>query len=301
MPELITILGPTATGKTRLAALLADRIGGEVISADSRQVYRGMDLGTGKDLDDYLVERKIIPYHLIDIAAPGEEYNVFRYQGDFISVYQDITARKRRAIMCGGTGMYLESVIRAYDMKTAPRNEKLRKELEILTDKALIEKLESTGKLHNITDTLDRERTIRALEIYDMQHANLDIQGELQALEHKVFGVLLDRAEIRRRITERLKRRLDEGMIEEVKGLLESGVKARQLEFYGLEYRYLTQFVTGNISYNDMFQRLNSAIHQFAKRQMTWFRRMERQGVHIRWIDGSVPDAERLSQIMKKL
>lgn len=298
MPELITILGPTAVGKTRLAALLADSIGGEIISADSRQVYRGMDLGTGKDLDDYIVDGKIIPFHLINIADPGEEYNVFRFQRDFIAVFHDIKARGKRAVMCGGTGMYLDSVIRAYAMKTAPRDEGLRKELEGLPDEALIQRLADARHLHNVTDTLDRERMIRALEICDRRYAIGDIRDELQALEHRVFGILLERHEIRRRITERLKQRLEDGMIEEVKSLLGSGVDAARLEFYGLEYKYVTQYVTGIISYNDMFQRLNSAIHQFAKRQMTWFRRMEKNGVRIRWIDGSLSLQQRLELIL---
>ncbi|MCK5339088.1 MAG: tRNA (adenosine(37)-N6)-dimethylallyltransferase MiaA [Bacteroidales bacterium] len=305
MHELITILGPTASGKTGLAAALAARIDGEVISADSRQVYRGMDLGTGKDLDDYIVNGERVPYHLIDIADPGEEYNVFRFQQDFLKAYNDIRERGKKAIMCGGTGMYLESVILGYRMSDVSQNEDLRKELELLTDDELNARLRSLRDVHNVTDTTDRKRLIRAIEISSspVPEPVLSLSKgsphhiDLQNANHKVFGISLPREEVRKRITRRLKQRLDEGMVEEVKTLLASGLSPEQLEFYGLEYKYLTQYATGKINYDDMFQGLNTAIHQFAKRQMTWFRRMEKKGVEIVWIDGNLELPERLYNI----
>lgn len=301
MPELITILGPTATGKTRLAALLADHAGGEVISADSRQVYRGMDMGTGKDLQDYLVEGRTVPHHLIDIADPGEEYNVFRFQRDFLHAYSDIITRKRKAIMCGGSGMYLEAVIMAYSLKPAGDNSQLREDTAGLSDQELADLLSGYQDLHNTTDTTSRERMLRALEIARSSGTDERVSNALKGIRHRVYGIRLDREEIRRRITSRLRQRLDEGMAGEVKALLAGGLRPEQLEFYGLEYKFLTQYVNGQISYNDMFQRLNSAIHQFAKRQMTWFRRMERNGVRINWIDGKLPAVGRLSMVLSDL
>jgi tRNA dimethylallyltransferase len=299
--ELTTILGPTATGKTRLAAMLAAATDGEVISADSRQVYRGMDLGTGKDLEDYIVDGVHVPYHLIDIADPGEEYNLFRFQQDFIAAFRDIRARGKKAIMCGGTGMYLESVILAYDLSEAPQDHELRAELDSLSDEDLEKRLQSLRTVHNISDTKDRNRLIRAIEIEEsaIRHQASGIRHPLSGTRHCVFGIRLPRKEVRERITLRLKKRLEEGMAEEVKALLDGGLEPGQLEFYGLEYKYLTQYVTGMISYNDMFQRLNSAIHQFSKRQMTWFRRMEKKGVDIRWIDGSLSPEEMLRFILR--
>lgn len=301
MSELITILGPTATGKTSLAAAVAIRIGAEVISADSRQVYRGMDLGTGKDLEDYIVGGKKVPYHLIDIADPGEEYNVYSFQRDFLNAYQDIIARDMKAIMCGGTGMYLESVLLAYELIETPVDEELRKELEGLETNELIQRLISLRDVHNITDTGDRKRLIRAIEIAEIRNQKSDTRDQKSELKfpdikHFTFGISLPREEIRRRITQRLKQRLDEGMVDEVKNLLDSEVTPEQLEFYGLEYKYLTQYVTGNINYDDMFRKLNTAIHQFAKRQMTWFRRMEKRGVPIRWIDGTLSLEEKMRE-----
>ncbi len=301
MHELITILGPTATGKTGLAAALAAKIDAEVISADSRQVYRGMDLGTGKDLDDYIVDGKQIPCHLIDIADPGEEYNVFRFQQDFLKAYNDIRERGKKAIMCGGTGMYLESVILGYRMSDVSQNEDLRKELELLTDDELNARLRSLRDVHNVTDTTDRKRLIRAIEISSSPVPHPPHHIDLQNTNHKVFGVSLPREEVRRRITSRLKQRLKEGMVEEVKTLLNSGLRPEQLEFYGLEYKYLTQYIVGKINFNEMFQLLNIAIHQFAKRQMTWFRRMEKRGVAIVWIDGFLPLDEKLIVIQNNL
>ena len=309
MNELITILGPTASGKTGLAAALAANIGAEIISADSRQVYRGMDIGTGKDLEDYVVGGKQIPYHLIDIADPGEEYNVYRFQEDFISAFSDISGRGKRAVLCGGTGLYLESVLLAYDLKEAPVNRELRDELAAKTTEDLIKRLGSGRELHNITDTSDRERLIRAIEISEAPSASLgtgskqksEADNSLMQLNHHVFGISMPRAEIRNRITIRLKQRLEEGMLEEIRTLLDQGVTAKQLEFYGLEYKFLTQHVIGEINYNDMFQRLNTAIHQFSKRQMTWFRRMEKRSVNINWIDGSKSVSEKLEAMEKVL
>ena len=299
--DLITILGPTATGKTKLAAALAYEIGAEIISADSRQVYRGMDLGTGKDIEDFIVNSNSIPYHLIDIADPGDEYNLYSFQRDFINAYDDIRGRSKKAILCGGTGMYLESVILAYDMKEAPINEGLRVELEQLSLEDLRERLSSLIDVHNITDTEDRARLIRSIEIAESRYQSSDIRSRLEGIDHHVFGISLGREEIRRRITARLKDRLNGGMLEEIRRLLDSGVKPEQLEFYGLEYKYLTQHVVGEITYNDMFQRLNSAIHQFAKRQMTWYRRMEKKGVRVVWIDGNMPMVEKIEEIRRTL
>jgi tRNA dimethylallyltransferase len=302
MHELITILGPTATGKTRLAASVAAAFGGEVISADSRQVYRGMDLGTGKDLDEYVVDGLRVPYHLVDIADPGEEYNVYRFQQDFLQAFKDICARQRRPVMCGGTGMYLESVILAYGLKDGSHDETLRQELESMSDEQLSDRLRSLRELHNVTDIRDRDRMIRAIEVsLSSGEEGNTLSGHLSDIKHRVFGISLPREEIRKRITTRLRQRLEEGMVEEVKMLLDKGLSPAQLEFYGLEYRYLTRYVTGEISYNDMFQKLNSAIHQFAKRQATWFRRMERKGVNIQWIDGSMDADAKAETIMKSI
>lgn len=299
--ELITILGPTATGKTSLAAALAARIGGEVISADSRQVYRGMDIGTGKDLADYRVDGRIIPHHLIDIAEPGEEYNVYRFRRDFLVAYKGIVERGVPVVMCGGTGMYLDAVIRGYAMQEVPHNEALRKRLSAMSEDALKAELMLLKTTHNISDTEDRERMVRAIEIACYQGGEPAGQAYLEGIKHHVFGISLSRAVIRERITARLKKRLEEGMVEEVRGLLQAGLKPEQLEFYGLEYRFLTRFVTGEINYNDMYQQLNSAIHQFAKRQMTWFRRMEKKGVRIKWVDGNMSLDEKLNTIIKCL
>ncbi len=300
MNELITILGPTASGKTTVAAALAAKIDGEVISADSRQVYRGMDLGTGKDLGDYIVNGAEVPYHLIDIADPGEEYNVYRFQQDFVAAYNDIRERGKKAIMCGGTGMYLESVILGYEMSEAPRNEDLRKELEPLSNEELVDRLHSLRETHNATDLEDRERLIRAIEISSSlvprpTHHTTSI--DIHNINHYVFGIALPREKVRQRITQRLSRRLEEGMVEEVKSLLDSGLRPEQLEFYGLEYKFLTQYATGLISHDEMFRLLNTAIHQFSKRQMTWFRRMGKKGVEILWIDGEMPLAEKIETI----
>ncbi len=298
MQNLITILGPTATGKTRLAALIASRINGEIISADSRQVYKGMDIGTGKDLDDYIVEGKKIPYHLIDIAMPGYEYNVFEFQKDFLNAYNDIVRRKKQPVMCGGTGLYIASVVSGYRFAKVPENAELREKLENYELEKLVEILKSYGKLHNTTDITDRKRTIRAIEIkeYQKNRGNETFFPEIKSLN---IGIRFERSEIRKRITARLKQRLENGMIEEVETLLKNGLKPEQLTFYGLEYRYVTLYLTGKTDYKTMFEKLNIAIHQFAKRQTTWYRRMEKNGTEIHWIDGMLPEEVKLSECLR--
>ncbi len=297
---MVTILGPTATGKTRLAALLADKAGGEVISADSRQVYRGMDIGTGKDRDDYVVEGKTVPYHLVDIADPGTGYNVFLFQKDFISVYGEIKNRGRLPVLCGGTGLYLESVLKGYLLRQVPENPQLREKLNPLSDEELVSILKSYGPLHNTTDITDRQRTLRAIEIKEFEKSH-PVKEKFSPINSLNFGVFYPREEVRRRITQRLKTRLENGMVEEVQCLLDTGLQPEQLTFYGLEYRYVTQYVTGEISYDEMFARLNTAIHQFSKRQMTWFRRMEKRGVVINWIDGCLSMEEKVRFCLEKL
>ena len=299
---LITILGPTATGKTTFAANLAAEIGGEIISADSRQVYKGMDIGTGKDLADYIVDYKVIPYHLVDIKEPGYEYNVFEYQKDFINVFNDIIARKKIPILCGGTGLYLESVIQMYSMHNVPENKELREHLSKKDDQELIDILTSMKALHNVSDISDRKRLVRAIEIQFHQIECPDEILEFPDYKSLVFGISFDRQIIRERITNRLKTRLEkEGMLDEIRMLLNTGLKADQLTFYGLEYRYLTEHITGKLSYEEMFTKLNTAIHQFAKRQMTWFRRMEKRGTKIHWIDGEMDLIEKVKAVRLRI
>lgn len=286
---MITILGPTACGKTRLAVNVASRLEGEIISADSRQVFKGMDIGTGKDLDDYTINGNVVPYHLIDIREPGYEYSVFEFQNDFREAYNSITLREKLPILCGGTGLYIESVLRCYHLSDVPQNYELRKELEHYSDDELTEKLKTYISLHNNTDTETRERLLRAIEIQDYQAKNPQSYVELPQIDSLVIGVSYPRDMVMDNIRRRLKQRLEGGMIDEVSTLLHSGVLAERLIRYGLEYKYLTLYLQGAISYSDMFEKLNIAIRQFAKRQMTWFRRMERNGVNIHWIDGTMP------------
>jgi tRNA dimethylallyltransferase len=286
MNLLLTLLGPTASGKTRLAALVAARLNGEIISADSRQVYRGMNLGTGKDYDDYLVDGKQVPCHLVDILEPGETYNVFRYQRDFFKVYNDIINRGKTAVICGGTGMYIESVLAGYTLSEAPEDETLRKFLKSKNQEQLVAYLASLRPLHNTTDTIDRERCIRAIEIATYENENADNHKAIPVLNPLIIGIAYERETLRKRITQRLSDRLEQGMIAEVEALMKQGISAEKLDYYGLEYRYLSQFILGSITYDKMFSLLNTAIHQFAKRQMTWFRRMERKGFQIHWLDG---------------
>ncbi len=298
---MITILGPTATGKTSLAANLASLVNGEIISADSRQVYRGMDIGTGKDLADYTVNNIEIPHHLVDIVDPGYEYNVFEFQRDFLEAYNKIDERGSIPILCGGTGLYIESVLKGYKLINVPNNESLREELVLKEDEELVEILASFKNLHNTTDSSERERLIRAIEIQKYYDDNPEIDTHFPEIDTKIFGIDYDRRVVRMRITERLEERLQTGMIEEVEGLLNSGVKPEQLTFYGLEYKWVTDHLEGNLAYNEMFRRLNTAIHQFSKRQMTWFRRMEKQGFEINWIDGNLSLNEKIAFILNKL
>ena len=295
---MIIILGPTATGKTTFAANLAYKIGGEIISADSRQVYKGMDLATGKDFSDYIVEGKTIPYHLINIVEPGYEYNVYEFQKDFIKVYKNIVSRGKKPVLCGGTGMYIESVLKGYKLIKVPENLEFRKNIEQKSNEELINILSSFKSPHNISDAKDRNRLVRAIEIQSFYTDNPETDFSFPKINSVIIGVLLNRSIIRERITARLKKRLEEGMIDEVKNLLDKGLKPDQLKFYGLEYKFLTQYVIGEITYDDMFTLLNTAIHQFAKRQMTWFRKMEKMGYKINWIDGELPMDRKIEAIL---
>ena len=282
--DLITVLGPTACGKTRLAVALADRIGGEILSADSRQVYRGMDIGTGKDLADYDIDGRHIPYHLIDIAEPGTKYNVYEFQGDFLKAYKGVIERGAQPVMCGGTGLYLESVLRGYRLIPVPENPELRKSLQGKTLAELTEILKGYKTLHNTTDVDTTKRAIRAIEIEECYRNTPVEAGGFPQLKSLNIGIDISRDKRRELISSRLERRLQEGMIDEVKGLLERGILAEDLIYYGLEYKYVTLYVTGQLEYKYLLQELEVAIHQFAKRQMTWFRGMERRGIHIEWI-----------------
>jgi tRNA dimethylallyltransferase len=298
---MITILGPTASGKTALAARLAYELDGEVISADSRQVYRKMDIGTGKDLGDYVVKGKRIPVHLIDIVDPGYEYNVFEYQQDFRKIFPVITGRGKTPILCGGSGMYLEAILKGYDLKRVENDSTRKDALEKKTDEELKDILLALRTSHNTTDLTDRGRTIKAIEIATISHGNEQYQSEIPAFNAILCGIWFEREILRNRITERLNNRLQNGMIEEVKALLDKGLTAGQLKFYGLEYRYITQFLEKELDYQTMFRLLNTAIHQFAKRQMTWFRRMERNGFDIHWIDGTLDEEEKVRLVMSLL
>ena len=307
MQKMITILGPTASGKTPVAARLAAEIGGEVISADSRQVYRRMDIGTGKDLADYTVSQRdssfVIPYHLIDIREPGTKYNLFEYQQDFFDVYQDIQSRGAVPILCGGTGLYIEAVLKGYHLSPVPQNQELRDSLEgkslgELTQMLTELKAKTGSNMHNKTDVDSCQRAIRAIEIetYNLEHPTP--RRELPAVDSLIIGISIDRELRREKITRRLKARLESGMVEEVKALLDEGIPAEDLIYYGLEYKFVTEYLTGQLTYDEMFQCLEIAIHQFAKRQMTWFRGMERRGFKINWIDATLPIEDKIKIIM---
>ena len=306
MNKLITILGPTASGKTPLAAALAREVDGEILSADSRQVYRRMDLGTGKDLADYTITDAqgtvTIPYHLIDICEPGTKYNLFQYQQDFFDAYEDIVKRGKQPILCGGTGLYIEAVLKGYHLSPVPQNPELRaslegKSLEELTEMLKELKAKNGSIMHNTTDVDSCQRAIRAIEIetYNIEHP-MPLR-ELPAIDSLIIGVNIDRELRREKITRRLKARLDEGMLDEIRALLDSGIPAEDLIYYGLEYKYLTEYAVGNLTYDEMFRQLEIAIHQFAKRQMTWFRGMERRGFTINWIDATLPMEEKVQAI----
>ena len=290
---LITILGPTATGKTALAAEVAYRLNGEVISADSRQVFRGMDVGTGKDLADYNLHGTHIPYHIIDICDPAEEYSAYRFVNDFIKAFNDITARGKQPILCGGTGLYLDAVVRGYRLSDAPIDPEWRDSVKSCSDEELTARLASYGPLHNHTDTETRERLLRALEIQEYAAKHPENYSHLPEMQHRVFGIRLERQDIIVRIEQRLRTRLEEGMTNEVQRLIDNGVKPDRLMRFGLEYRHVTRFLLGQCSEEDMFRDLFTDIRRFAKRQMTWFRRMERNGVAIHWIDGNLPTTTR--------
>lgn len=297
--DMITILGPTASGKTTLAAHLAASLQGEIISADSRQVYRRMDLGTGKDLDDYRIDGMQVPYHLIDICEPGTQYNVYEYQKDFKKVWRELQERQVLPVLCGGTGLYLESVLRGYRMDTVPENTLLRESLAGKSLEELTALLSTYKTLHNKTDVDSVKRAIRAIEIADYYRTHPVDQTEMPPLNSLVIGIDIPRELRRSRISARLKQRLDEGMIDEVRSLLAEGIPADNLIYYGLEYKFLTLHVLGQLSYEEMYHQLEIAIHQFAKRQMTWFRGMERRGVCIHWIDGTQPLEEKVRQIVE--
>ena len=296
--DLITILGPTASGKTPLAAHLADKLNTEIISGDSRQIYRRMDLGTGKDLVDYVVDGRPVPYHLIDIVEPGYKYNVFEYQRDFLKAYEEIVAKGKLPILCGGTGMYIESVLKGYRLLPVPENPELRASLEGKSLDELTRILEGYKKLHNSTDVDTAKRAIRAIEIEEYYKQQPPEYREFPSLKSLIIGVDIDRELRREKITRRLKQRLDEGMVDEVRGLLNEGIPAENLIYYGLEYKFLTQYAIGELTYEEMFLQLETAIHQFAKRQMTWFRGMERRGFTIHWLDATLSMEEKTEQII---
>jgi tRNA dimethylallyltransferase len=300
MYELITILGPTASGKTKFAAALAYEIGAEIISADSRQVYRDMNIGTGKDLADYIVNGQPVPYHLIDICPAGEKYNLFRYQHDFHTVFSSIKSRGVIPILCGGTGLYIESVLKGYKLLDVPENPGLRQNLKDKSLGELEEMLRSYKQLHNKTDVDSVQRAIRAIEIEEYYLGKEPDKQEYSPINSLIIGINIDRELRRDTITRRLKTRLDEGMPDEVRKLLDSGITPEDLTYYGLEYKYLTLYLTGAISYPQMVGQLETAIHQFAKRQMTWFRGMERRGFTICWIDAEMPVEEKVAFVMQR-
>ena len=302
--RMITILGPTASGKTNLATHLAARLNAEIISADSRQVYRGMDIGTGKDLADYVVNGHVIPYHLIDICEPGTKYNLFRYQQDFLDCYEDIRSRGALPILCGGTGLYIEAVLKGYSLSPVPQNPELRaklegKSLEELSHLLADLKEKNHSVMHNKTDVDSCQRAIRAIEIETYNLTKPTEERQCLPIDSLIIGVDIDREERRRKITKRLKERLKAGMIDEVDGLLKRGIPADDLIYYGLEYKFVTEYIIGKLTYEAMFRQLEIAIHQFAKRQMTWFRGMERRGFTIHWINAMQPMKDKVEKILR--
>ena len=299
--ELITILGPTASGKTVLAAALAAQLHTEIISADSRQIYRGMDIGTGKDLADYIVNGQSIPYHLIDICEPGYKYNVFQYQHDFFRVFRDIESRGKLPILCGGTGMYIEAVLKGYKLLDVPQNPTLRQSLQGKSLAELEQILASYKVLHNKTDVDSAQRAIRAIEIEEYYRTEAPGRNEYEPINSLIIGVDIDRDTRRAKISQRLRARLAEGMVDEVRKLIDQGVKPDDLIYYGLEYKFVTQYVIGQLSYEEMVTQLEIAIHQFAKRQMTWFRGMERRGSTIHWVNAAWETARKIDTILELL
>ena len=306
MIPMITILGPTASGKTDIATHLAAELSAEIISADSRQVYRRMDIGTGKDLADYVVDGKRVPYHLIDIVEPGTKYNLFEYQRDFLEAYNDIRSRGKNVILCGGTGLYIESVLKGYRLIPVPENKELRHKLEgksLLELTSILERLkaENNSNMHNSTDVDTSKRAIRAIEI-EMAYKEAHIEERtFPKIDNVIIGVGIDRDLRRMKITRRLDQRLHDGMVEEVKSLLDSGIPADDLIYYGLEYKFVTEYILGKSTFEEMHRSLEIAIHQFAKRQMTWFRGMERRGFTIHWIDAAASMEEIINEIKKLL
>ena len=301
--RMITILGPTASGKTDLAAHLAARLNAEIISADSRQVYRGMDIGTGKDLADYTVEGHAVPYHLIDICEPGTKYNLFLYHQDFLDSYEDIRNRGVLPILCGGTGLYIEAVLKGYSLSPVPQNPELRKELEGKTLEELTAmlvdlKAKNHSVMHNKTDVDSCQRAIRAIEIETYNLTKPTEERQCPPIDSLIIGVDIDREMRRKKITNRLKVRLEEGMVDEIAGLLKRGIPAENLIYYGLEYKFVTEYLIGKLSYDEMFRQLEIAIHQFAKRQMTWFRGMERRGFTIHWVNAAQKMEDKVEEIL---
>ena len=299
--ELITIIGPTASGKTSFAAALAAHLDTEIISGDSRQIYRSMDIGTGKDLADYTVDGKKIPYHLIDICDPGYKYNVFEYQHDFHKAFESIKAKQKTPILCGGTGMYIEAVLKGYKLLDVPQNKELREALKGKSLAELEKILASYKTLHNKTDVDSAQRAIRAIEIEEFYKKEVPDKNEYDPIHSLIIGVEIDRELRRAKISKRLRDRLDEGMVDEVRNILQTGVKPEDLIYYGLEYKYLTLYITGQLTYDEMVSQLEIAIHQFAKRQMTWFRGMERRGFTIHWLDATLPTEEKVKQTIQLL
>lgn len=295
--NLITIVGPTATGKTAFAAQLAAKLGSEIISADSRQVYRNMTIGTGKDLADYVVDGKQVPYHLVDIVDAGYQYNVYEFQRDFLSAFQAISEKGKLPILCGGTGLYVEAALKGYKMVEVPANEVLRATLKNKSLDELTEILKTYKPLHNTSDTETKRRAIRAIEIADYYQRNEATETDYPKINSLVVGIDITREERRKRISERLRRRLEEGMIDEVQRLLDSGLSPEALIYYGLEYKFVTNYLLGNLTYDELYTQLEIAIHQFAKRQMTWWRGMERRGIKIHWIDAMLPNEKKIEEV----
>ena len=295
--NLVTVLGPTAGGKTSFATHLTKLLNTEIISADSRQVYRGMDLGTGKDIDDYFIDGKIIPYHLLNIVDAGEKYNLFQYQKDFFGAFEIITNKKKIPVLCGGTGLYIDAIVQNYELHEVPQNEKLRNELgeKSLNELAVI--LHELKQMHNISDIDNKKRAIRAIEIELFNKKHKITPKKYPKINSFNIGIKYNRDIQKQRITKRLNERLKNGMIEEVEGLIKSGVSAETLIYYGLEYKFITNFLLKNITFDEMKEKLNIAIHQFSKRQMTWFRRMEKKGVKINWLEGSLSKQEKIQQL----
>ncbi len=299
MFNLLSIVGPTASGKTSLAVRLALALGGEIISADSRQVYRSMDIGTGKDLNEYNVDGYQVPYHLIDIVKAGDKYNVFEYQRDFVRVWEDCKNRGVCPVLCGGSGLYVEAVLKGYQLLEVPVNEELRSSLARFSLTQLAEKLATYKKLHNTTEIDTCKRAIRAIEIEEYYCTHPHEEKIFPVIQPLIVGIDLSRELRREKITQRLHERLESGMVDEVKQILASGVKPEDLIYYGLEYKYLTLYLTGQLTYEEMVRQLNVAIHQFAKRQMTWFRKMEREGFHIHWLPADMSMGEKVENVMR--